>query len=143
MGSHDRYGKRLVEVATNGRAHTEGDKVWVDYGNGSDARIDGYIDDIAIEIESRVSKQVRGAVLDLLCHKARSKVIIPAHAINPKLLKAQCENILSGNVDASHFEVLLLRGTGIKPRFDEDLELVRDCIQRLSGSAKIIPFHRN
>jgi hypothetical protein len=64
---HDEYGKRVLCTAAP-QALIYGPTVAVDYGAGQGARIDGTVGDIAVGIESRVAKQVRGAVLDLICH---------------------------------------------------------------------------
>ena len=63
---HDAYGKHVMRKATQGAFCDSGPQVRVNLGNGSFARIDGVVCDIAIEAESRVSKQVRGALVDLL-----------------------------------------------------------------------------
>lgn len=63
-----------------------GTQVYVDYVAGG-ARIDGAVaGTVAVEIESRPPKQVCGAVLDLLCHPFRKKllVLIPAHVPPPQ-----------------------------------------------------------
>jgi hypothetical protein len=65
---HDEYGKSVVRIAAGGAFHQFDNRI--DYGkNAGYALIDGTIDSrIAVEIESRTGKQVRGAVLDLLSH---------------------------------------------------------------------------
>ena len=69
MGVHDEYGKQILRRATDGAVELIGPGVEVDYGTTSPARIDGVFGGrIAIEVEARTGKQVRGAVLDLVCH---------------------------------------------------------------------------
>lgn len=86
MATHDEYGKRVLREATQGLAINYGGSVEVDYGAGLPARIDATIGDIAVEIESRVSKQVRGAVLDLMCHSLPRKllVLLPVYMGEPR-----------------------------------------------------------
>jgi hypothetical protein len=66
MGAHDDYGKRVLRTAA-GEAFTDwGVTVEIDYHAGRPARIDGTVGtQVAVEVESRTAKQVRGAVLDL------------------------------------------------------------------------------
>lgn len=81
-----------------------GSGVDVDYGTRVAARIDGVVEDVAIEIESRVSKQVRGAVLDLICHRSPNKllILIPAHMSHPDTTAEQCRNILGRFIDVNN-----------------------------------------
>ena len=77
MGSHDDYGKQVLIGATNGACEFYGAGVEIDYGAGLPARIDGAINGtIAVEVESRTSKQIRGAVLDLIFHRYPKKLLI-------------------------------------------------------------------
>ena len=69
---------------------------------GRSARIDGTLDqNVAVELESRVSKQVRGAVLDLLCHSYPKKllVLLPVHDV--EVTARQCEFIFSKFLDGA------------------------------------------
>jgi hypothetical protein len=97
MGAHDEYGKRVLQQATEGIAVHYGKPVEIDYGAGQPARIDATVGDIAVEIESRVSKQVRGALLDLICHSHPKKllVLLPVHMSNPEITAEQCRNIMN------------------------------------------------
>ena len=66
MGEHDEYGKRVMNRATGASYDSWGASVRVDYGSGQPERIDGTVGgNIAVEVESRVSKEIRGSVLDL------------------------------------------------------------------------------
>src|SRR5262245_9095647 len=92
-----------------------GPVVQVAYGPRGGASIDGVVGDtIAVEIESRVSKQVRGAVLDLICHAYPKKllVIIPVHMSNPTLCSDQCANILGKFLRPENYRVIVLAGSG-------------------------------
>ena len=69
-----------------GADYSDTSGVWIDYGNGAARRkIDGTITgQIAVEIETRTDKQIRGAVLDLICHPFPQKllIIVPIHMTN-------------------------------------------------------------
>jgi len=63
VGSHDKYGKDVLRAAAGKAFLDRGASVKVDFGTGHPARIDGTVSGtIAVEVESRTSKQVRGAV---------------------------------------------------------------------------------
>ena len=65
----------------------------INYGTAQPASVDATVGgDIAVEVESRVSKQVRGAVLDLMCHPYPKKLLIllPVHMSNPETTAQQC-----------------------------------------------------
>ena len=77
MGAHEEYGKEILRKATKGAVELSGPSVEIDYGTESPARIDGaYKERIAIELETRTGKQVRGAVLDLICHPHPKKLLV-------------------------------------------------------------------
>jgi hypothetical protein len=128
MGSHDLYGRAVLSAATGGGATQLG--VHVDYGSRAPARIDGVVGDIAVEIESRVPKQVRGAVLDLLCHTKPKKLLIllPVHMSNAEDTATQCRNILRRFLDDDNFRVVVLSGSGTRPNLEADHLLVRGAL---------------
>jgi hypothetical protein len=133
MGQHDAYGKELFKQIAGGDFVCDGALVCVDYGN-SKAIIDGVVDkNIAVEIESRVSKQIRGAVLDLICHPCPKKllVILPVHANNPQEAAEQCKFILERFILKENFRVVLAKGTGDFNRFSEDSLLIRSALAGL------------
>jgi len=134
MGQHDEYGKLVFREAL-GKAFTEwGDSVCVDYGAGQPARIDGCVGSfIAVEIESRTSKQVRGAVLDLICHPLPKKllVLLPMYMYNPAVTAEQCRFALGRFVGAQDFRVVVLEGTGDLHRLDVDVSRVRMSLAEL------------
>ena len=91
----------------------------------SQARIDGTVDSmIAVEIESRTSKQVRGAILDLPMHAYPKKLLV----LIPKWIGVNMVNeskdILSRSVSPQDFQVVLLAGTSDDPRPQEDAQSV-------------------
>ncbi len=106
----------------------------VELGAGPGGSIDCVIrPNIAVEIEARVAKQVRGAVLDLMCHPYPKKllVLLPAHAMNPQLTAIQCRHILKRFLAEADFRVVLLSGKGGDEHHDEDVPLVRTALNEL------------
>ncbi len=118
-----------------GWAFSEGGHVVeIDYGVGKPARIDGVVgDEIAVEVESRVAKQVRGGggVLDLVMHRYPKKllVLIPAHMASTTA--EQCRFILRQFVASNAFGVVELVGTGDAPNLSADAQKVRSALEQL------------
>ena len=134
MPRHDEYGKRVLHVATNGAADQYGLGVEIDYGAGQPARIDGAAGGtIAIEIESRVSKQVRGAVLDLIFHRYPKKLLalLPVHMSNPEVTATQCRHIFARYCKAEDFRVVVLKGSGGNPHLEEDAPTLAGALAEL------------
>jgi len=131
---HDAYGKRLVSAAAGNDYCADGSSVEVDYRNGK-ARVDGTVGNVvAVEIESRVAKQVRGAVLDLICHPYPKKLLIllAVHMKNPNQTADQCRFILERFVGRDDFRVLVLRDTTCEsPPFDSHVDLIRRALADL------------
>ena len=127
MRQHEDYGQKLLATIAKGHFTNDREFTRVEYPGGTMAFIDGVIKpDCAIEIESRVDKQVRGALLDLLSHPYTKKllILIPAHMNNPDKTKEQCEGILQKfKRPTDKVMVVLLKGTGdnLKPKEDEQL----------------------
>jgi hypothetical protein len=133
---HDEYGKRVLYEATKGQVALSGASVEIQYGAGLPARIDATVSgEIATEIESRVSKQVRGALLDLICHPYPKKLLalLPVHMNNPQITAEQCRNILSWFCPAGSFQVLVLKGSGSNPQLAEDAAAVAAALADLGG----------
>lgn len=134
MGEHDAYGKAVLKLAA-GSAFTDwGDAVSVAYGARGRAAIDGVVGgSIAVEIESRTSKQVRGAVLDLICHGHLKKllVLVPLYMSNVNLCAEQCRDILGRFLPQENFRVVVLTGTGFSPSLEADAAIVRDALAAL------------
>jgi len=136
MGIHDLYGKKVMKKAFGVEYKDHGYPVQIVYGEGEPARIDGTIGtQIAVEIESRTSKQVRGAILDLICHRYPFKllVILPVHMSNPEVAVVQYRNILSRFIDKNKFNVVLLKGSGYMSDIEHDVTCVRVVAQRLQN----------
>lgn len=134
MGQHDDYGKKVLREASRNAFTDWGSSVEIDYGTGRPARIDGTIGaKIAVEVESRVFKQIRGVLLDLIFHRYPKKllIILPVHMSDPEVTKVQCENILSRFLKASDFQVVLLRDSGDFLSLESDKQLVRTALRDL------------
>ncbi len=134
MGSHDEYGKQVMRKAAGSAYQEWGASVEVDLGAGRPARIDGTVGhDIAVEVESRVSKQVRGAVLDLIFHRHPKKllVLLPVHMTDAATTAEQCRYILARFVDVHNFRVIVLEGHGTAPQVESDAALVKAALREL------------
>ena len=92
---------------------------------------------IAVEIESRVFKQVRGAILDLMEHPYPKKllILIPAHLVSPPVNADQCRMILEKRCGSRNSRVVLLTGTGHLPNLETDATLVRSAVTELQQIA--------
>ena len=136
MGSHDGYGKLVLQQAAGDSFERYGRSVEIDYGAGDPARIDGTVSGkVAVELESRTSKQVRGAVLDLLCHEYSKKLllILPVHMSNPEDTATQCRNILRRFVSPEDFRVVVLSGDGSNQKLKQDTNATRCALQELGA----------
>lgn len=110
MGDYDRIGKKLMKLAVGPLFADGGPSVCFSFGDGAgNCRIDGTVaDSVAVEVESRALKQVRGALIDLLLHPYPKKLllIIPVYAGNTKTAVAQGEAILGHFLDRTAFRVV-------------------------------------
>jgi len=135
MAAHDEYGKRVLrETAGNAVVVHYGSSVEINYGTTHPARIDATVgNDIAVEVESRTSKQVRGAVLDLICHPYPKKLLLllPVHMSNPVIAAEQCRHILKRFCPDQFFRVVLLQGSGGNPQLAVDTALVAESLRSL------------
>ena len=101
------------------------------------ARIDGTVaGKVAVEVESRTAKQVRGAVLDLLCHEYPKKLllILPVHMSNAETTARQCRSALRKFVAEDDFRVVVLNGHGSKYKLEEDAAAVRSALNELRAT---------
>jgi hypothetical protein len=134
MGSHDDYGKKVLQRAVGDSFASWGAAVEVDYRAGQPARIDGVVaGTIAVEVESRTSKQVRGAVLDLVFHRCPKKllVLLPVHMSDAEVAAEQCRFALGRFVGQDDFRVVVTNGSGHEPRLEDDTELVLSALRDL------------
>lgn len=134
MRIHDEYGKGIFRAVAASEFCDRGPAVEVRYTGRGGARIDGVVGGrIAVEVESRVSKQVRGAVLDLICHAYPKKLLalLPVHMSNPKLCREQCQSIFARFLEQSDYRVVVLKGTGRCPALDDDARTVAAALRDL------------
>ena len=128
MGQHDDYGKVILGLATRCR----NDAACITSYGDSCAHIDGTVgSSIAVEIESRTGKQVRGAILDLILHAYPKKLLILVPMWIGKYQVQECEFILKRFVDPNDFRVVLLHGTGDNYDIESDVPKIRDALQAL------------
>jgi hypothetical protein len=111
---HDKYGKKVFRKAFGSDFNSSP----APYSFGKDAgtvRIDGTVrNQIAVEIESRASKQVRGALVDIAFHRLPLKLV----------LERICK-------PSDKFEVVKLNGNGRKPDLERDATIVSQAVKRL------------
>lgn len=110
MGELDTLGKGLMRLAAGELFTADAPSVCFEFGQGAgSARIDGTVaGTVAVEIESRVPKQVRGALLDLVMHPYPAKLLllIPAHIGNSDTAVAQANVILARFLPTERFRVV-------------------------------------
>jgi hypothetical protein len=135
MGGHDAYGKAVMRRAAGSAFSDHGSAVQVAYGTTrGGGTIDGVVGcSIAVEIESRVPKQIRGAVLDLICHNYPKKllVLVPVHMSNPTLCADQCRHILGRFLEPEAYRVVVLAGSAFRPQLEDDAHRVRAALREL------------
>jgi len=134
MGQHDRYGKELLLKINNSSQNKE--YCQFDYGDYGVACIDGVIiDKVAIEIESRVNKQIRGSLMDLICHPYTQKLLIlmSVNSVSNNAVK-QAEYILEKFLnDTKNFKVVKLVGNGDHKKEHEDKNIILDALKYLNN----------
>jgi GNAT superfamily N-acetyltransferase len=138
VGLHDVYGKQVLHRAAGVDFWGSGPECRVDLGAGPGGSIDGVVrPNVVVEIEARVAKQVRGALLDLICHPYPKKLLLllPVHAVNPTLTAAQCRAILGRFLELDDFRVVVLSGKGGDERIEKDAGLVRAALAELGKAA--------
>ena len=135
---HDKYGKKVLSTALGNAFNQSPEGIFFDPigRTGGSFRIDGIIDgNIAVEIESRSSKQVRGAVLDLALHPLPKKLLILIKMYGNDYTPQQCRILLNEFCDAkSRFFVIELKGTGKLPKLDADVKIVKTAVSELRNS---------
>jgi ABC-type cobalamin/Fe3+-siderophores transport system ATPase subunit len=137
MGQHHKYGKQLMKKIAGTAYNEHKPATEINYGTKQPARVDGTVcGSIVVEVESRTPKQIRGAVLDLICHNYPKKllVILPVHMSNPKVTARQCRYVLSQFVDEENFRVVVTIGTGNKPSKKKDEQKVGKALRDLGWS---------
>ena len=111
--NHDAYGKLITRSAAGNAFSDSGALCRIRFGDdAAGARIDGVVgNSIAVEIESRTPKQIRGAVLDLIFHPYPRKLllIIAGHQNDARQAANQCGHILREEIGNGNFQVVLLQ----------------------------------
>ncbi len=143
MGAHDKYGKKLLGEILGARWSTLTSSRSYDWG-GVRADLDGVIRsaetrvvECAVEIEAKVYKQIRGAILDLAYHSAPKKllVIIRAQAAlgSEEKVRGHCAEVWKeiGDPDSAAFRIVVLKGTGDRPSPDLDKGLLIQALHEL------------
>jgi hypothetical protein len=104
MGDLDDTGKRLLQVAAGPLFTSDGPSVTYGFGPGAGtARIDGTVAGcVAVEIKSRVPKQVRGALLDLILHPYPCKLLVLP--------------VYTGSIDTAVRQAAVILGRFVEPR---------------------------
>ncbi len=130
MGELDDTGKKLLRAAVGPLFTSDGPSVTFSFGAGAGtARIDGTVAGrVAVEIESRVPKQVRGALLDLILHPYPCKllVLLPVYTGNVDTTVRQAMVILGRFVEPTSFRVVVVQDST-----DESLAAVRAALAEM------------
>jgi len=139
MGSkhtHDQYGKQVMAAAFG--QNYDSNPQSVSFGlQAGNFKIDGTIgDDIAVEIESRTSKQVRGAVLDIISHPHPKKLILLISKYNNGYTEKQCQELLKRFAPQNPSVVITLKGNGGNPATNDDVKLVQLAVKQLRDGKK-------
>jgi len=112
VGKLDELGKTLMRHAAGPLFLDNGPSVCFDFGpEAGSARIDGTVAGlVAVEVESRVPKQVRGALMDLLVHPYPKKLLLllPFYIGNPQTAVKQAQVILGRFLKPTAFRVVCM-----------------------------------
>ncbi len=135
---HDSYGKNVLKLAFPNDFDESPKGIHFDpeKKDAGTARIDGLIgDDIAVEIESRVSKQVRGALVDLAFHPRKKKLLVLIREHNDQRTAPQSRIILKRLCEAKkdRFKVIEIDGSGKNRDYylRSDAKKIRDAVAEL------------
>jgi hypothetical protein len=132
---HDAYGKSVVRAAAAQLGVS-----FQEYGTGHpitprmNCSIDAVVaGKIAVEIESRTPKQVRGAVLDVFWHPAPLKLIVllPAYIGNPANTVEMCECLANTLYPGIPFRCIALTGKGDNPQPETDVALLAQVMKEM------------
>jgi hypothetical protein len=91
---------------------------------------------IAVEVESRGSKQVRGALVDLAFHGSPKKLVVIIPVYNSGSTAAQCRVILDRLCGGGVSQVVELQGSGNDPELylESDVRSIRRAVRALRKS---------
>jgi len=133
---HDKYAKEVLRRAFESDFNSKPKPFKISKGNlnAGSIRVDGEIyGEIVVEIESRVSKQVRGAILDLFLHPYRKKLLIIMDKHGNRITPVQSEEILKRLCKNKFaFKVITLKGNGNTRMLNEDIILLKKAVKDLS-----------
>jgi hypothetical protein len=114
VGNIDKLGKELMRQAAGPLYVDDGPSISFDFGpEAGSARIDGTVGGlVAVEIESRTPKQVRGALVDLVMHPYPKKLrlLLPVYTGNPTTAVNQAHCVLGRFLDSDVFRIVCVTG---------------------------------
>lgn len=127
MGKHAELGLRLMTLAA-GPLFVSDSSCTVNFGpDCGSAEIDGTVAGfVAVEIESREPKQVRGAILDLLLHPFPKKLLVLLPVYTRDSTPAQAREILGRFLAADAFRVVTVTND-----FDETIKALQQALMEL------------
>jgi hypothetical protein len=136
MPAHDEYGKKLLAEILGSRWSSTSPQRSIAWGPVR-ADLDGIIKTpdgksalCAVEIEAKVYKQIRGAMLDLANHPAPKKLLVIIRAQkalgSEDKIRGHCEDVWKeiGYDNPGDFKLVVLKGTGKLQAPDADKELL-------------------
>jgi len=148
MGVHEDYAKEILQsiAKTNYNARR---KIKIILGKWGWLEIDGTIKkpEIAIEIEGRNEPQVIIAVLKLIMHDYKKKllILVPVNKDDIDKCKGRSSFILDKfGIDQSDYQVIILKGSGhdqgaIRVQHaKEDFEIIKNALELLGFHESII-----
>jgi len=144
MGTHEDYGRNLMSEVLGDRWSSYDSRRSVDEA-GVRADLDGVIVgpdgqsvECAVEIEARVYKQIRGAIVDLALHPAPKKLLVvikaqPQLGSSAKVVK-HCGYIWQQIAGTTHglFAIAVLERTGDKPLPEVDRQRLAAALNALA-----------
>ena len=134
MGKHADLGVGLLRLAAGPLFIDSGPTVRIEFGPGAGyAQIDGTVAGlVAVEIESREPKQVRGAILDLLLHPFPRKLLVLLPVFTRDSTPAQARAILGRFLAEDAFRVV-----AVTADYDESIDRLREALSELGASSQI------
>ncbi len=134
---HDIYGKKVLREAFKEDFNDHPDSISFGSQAGS-FKIDGTIEgNIAVEIESRVNKQVRGAIVDIICHPFPKKLIIIIAKHSNQNIENQCKEILKRIAPNVCSKVVTLKGDGNNENIKEDSVIIKSTVDELKKAQPV------
>lgn len=138
---HDAYGKKVLRKAFSHEFNSS--PAPISFGiNAGTLKIDGTIgEDIAVEIESRASKQVRGAIVDIICHPYPRKLLVLIRKYGNKYTENQCRTLLKKFAPTAISRVVSVKGSGNDESIADDVAIVQAAVGELRASrhGKVVP----